>query len=170
MQKQITRKYEANAVTDKNGKKVYHKTNNIKELEHQIRLIYRRIKNILTTYMYEVAKAVVKTKPQVITIEDLNVKGMMQNPHLARAVQEECFYRFRQILTYKCQLNGIELRLADRWYPSSKTCSCCGTVKRDLKLTDRTYICPVCGFIYDRDENAAINLSRCTKYKKIAVA
>ena len=170
LQKQISRKYEANAVTDKNGKKVYHKTNNIKELEHQIRLIYRRMKNILTTYMYEVAKAVVKTKPQAITIEDLNVKGMMQNPHLARAVQEECFYRFRQILTYKCQLNGIELRLADRWYPSSKTCSCCGTVKRDLKLTNRTYICPVCGFTYDRDKNAAINLSRCTKYKKIAVA
>lgn len=82
MQKQISHKYEANAVTDKNGKKVYYKTNNIKKLEHQIRQIYRRIKNILTTYMYEVAKAVVKTKPQAITIEDLNVKGMMQNPHL----------------------------------------------------------------------------------------
>lgn len=170
LQKQVSRKYEANATTDKNGKKVYHKTNNIKKLERHIKLIYRRIKNILTTYMYEVAKAVVKTKPQAITIEDLNVKGMMQNPHLARAVQEECFYRFRQILTYKCQLNGIELRLADRWYPSSKTCSCCATVKHDLKLTDRTYICPVCGFTYDRDENAAINLSRCTKYKQIAVA
>lgn len=170
LQRQVSHKYEANCSTDKNGKKIYHKTNNIKRLERQIKLIYRRIRNVLTTYMYEVAKAVVRTKPQVITIEDLNVKGMLQNPHLARAVQEECFYRFRQILTYKCQLNGIELRLADRWYPSSNTCSCCGSIKHNLKLNDRTYICPVCGFILDRDENAAINLSRCSKYKKIATA
>lgn len=133
-------------------------------------MIYRRIHNILTTYMYEVIKDVMKTKPRVITIGDLNVKGMMQNPHLARAVQEECFYRFRQILTYKCQMAGVEIRLADRWFPSSKTCSCCGSIKHDLKLTDRTYICPVCGFIYDRDENAAINLAGCAKYKKIEVA
>ncbi|MGN0240142.1 MAG: RNA-guided endonuclease InsQ/TnpB family protein [Candidatus Weimeria sp.] len=170
LQREVSRKYEANCTTDKNGKKIYHKTNNIKKIEQQIRLIYRKITNIWTTYMYEVAKAVAKTKPQTIVIEDLNIKGMMQNPHLARTVAEENFYKFRQILTYKGQMNGIAVKFADRWYPSSKKCSCCGNIKHDLKLSDRTYHCLVCGFTIDRDENAAINLERCDRFKKIAVA
>lgn len=93
-------------------------------------------------------------------MEDLNVQGMMKNKHLSKAVQEQCFYEFRRQMQYKCEWNGIELVLADRFYPSSKTCSCCGNVKRDLKLSDRVYKCDVCGTVIDRDYNAAINLSR----------
>lgn len=163
LQRQVSRKYEANATVDKNGKKVFYKTNNIKKLEQQIRLIYRRISNIQKTYMYEVAKAVMKTKSQTIVIEDLNVKGMLQNPKLARSIQEENLSEFRRILTYKCKQNGLKLIMADRWYPSSKTCSCCGNVKHDLKLSDRIYRCDVCGLVMDRDENAAINLEHYPK-------
>ena len=161
IQKQISRKNEANVTVGRNGKKVYHKTNNIRKFEQQERLLYRRISSIQKTYMYEVIGAVLKTKARSIVLEDLNVKGMMQNPHLARAVQEQNLYKFRQILTYKCQKNGIRLFLADRWYPSSKTCSCCGHVKKDLKLHDRTYVCENCGNIMDRDENAAKCLELC---------
>ena len=163
LQRQVSRKYEANATVDKNGKKVFHKTNNIKKFEQQIRMIYRRIGNIQKTYMYEVAKAVMKTKSQTIVIEDLNVKGMLQNPNLARSIPEENLSEFRRILTYKCEQNGMELVIADRWYPSSKTCSCCGNVKHDLKLSDRIYKCDICGLVIDRDENAAINLERYPK-------
>ena len=158
LQRQVSRKYEANATVDKNGKKIFHKTNNIKKLEQQIRLIYRRISNIQKTYMYEVAKSVMKTKSQTIVIEDLNIKGMLQNPKLARSIQEENLSEFRRILTYKCEQNGTELIVADRWYPSSKTCSCCGNIKHDLKLSDRIYMCNACGLVMDRDENAAVNL------------
>ena len=164
LQRQVSRKYEANATIDKNGKKIFHKTNNIKKLEQQIRMIYRRISNIQKTYMYEVTKAVMKTKSQTIVIEDLNVKGMLQNPKLARSIQEENLSEFRRILTYKCEQNGMELVIADRWYPSSKTCSCCGNVKHDLKLSDRIYKGDICGLVIDRDENAALNLE---KYPKI---
>lgn len=170
LQRKVSKKYEANVTYDSKGNKVFHKTNNIKKLEKQIKLIYRRISNIQTTYMYEVVKSVMKTKPQTIILEDLNVKGMMQNPKLAKAVQEQNFYKFRQIVTYKGKINGIEVLLADRWYPSSKTCSCCGNIKSDLKLTDRIYHCDVCGFTMDRDENAAINIENCNKFKKIKVA
>ena len=169
LQRQISRKYEANAVVGKDGKKIYHKTNNIKKLEQQTKLINRRIANIRKTYMYEVIKAVLKTKPQSIILEDLNIRGMMQNPKLAKAIQEQNLYRFRQILTYKCQLYGIDLYLADRWYPSSKTCSCCGWYNPNLKLTDRTFVCEICGLVMDRDENAAKNIQNCpkNKFKKI---
>ena len=115
--------------------------------------------------MYEVIKAVLKTKSQSIILEDLNIRGMMQNPKLAKAIQEQNLYRFRQILTYKCQLNGIDLYLADRWYPSSKTCSCCGWYNPNLKLTDRTFVCEDCGLVMDRDENAAKNIQNCPKNK-----
>ncbi len=170
LQRKVSKKYEANVTYDNKGNKVFHKTNNIKKLEKQIKLIYRRISNIQTTYMYEIAKSVMKTKPQTIILEDLNVKGMMQNPKLAKAVQEQNLYKFRQIIAYKGEMNGIEVLLADRWYPSSKMCSCCGNIKTDLKLSDRTYHCDVCGFVMDRDENAAINIENCNKFKKIKVA
>ena len=120
--------------------------------------------------MYEVAKSVMKTKPQTIILKDLNIKGMMQNPKLAKALQEQNLYKFRQIIAYKGKKNGIRVLLADRWYPSSKMCSCCGNVKTDLKLSDRTYHCDICGFTMDRDENAAINIENCNKFKKIKVA
>lgn len=163
IQRQISRKYEAGAAIDKNGKKVFHKTANIKRLEQQQRLIYRRISNIQKAYMYKVINAVVRTKPQTIVLEDLNVRGMMQNPKLARAVQEQNLSEFRRIMTYKCEQHGIDLVLADRWYPSSKTCSNCGAIKKDLKLTDRTYHCDCCGMTIDRDDNASINLEHYPK-------
>ncbi len=165
IQRQISRKYEANAVTDKNGKKIYHKTKNIEKLEQAERLLYRRISNIQKTYMYEVINSAVRNKPQNIVLEDLNVKGMLQNPRLARAIQEENLSRFRQILTYKCERYGINLVIADRYYPSSKRCSCCGNIKSNLKLSDRVYKCEVCGLIIDRDYNAALNLEKYPKIK-----
>ncbi len=172
IQRLISKKYEANATTDKNGKKIYHKTKNIEKLEQTERLIYRRISNIQKTYMYEVVNDAIRTKPHTIILEDLNVKGMLQNPKLARAIQEENLSKFRQIMTYKCELNGISLEIADRWYPSSKLCSCCGHIKKDLKLSDRTYKCNNCGIEIDRDFNAAINLELypTNGYKKTKVA
>ena len=93
-------------------------------------------------------------------MEDLNIKGMIKNKHLARAIQEQCLYEFIRQMRYKCEWNGIEFVQANRFYPSSKTCSCCGNVKRDLKLSDRIYKCDICGLKIDRDYNAAINLSK----------
>ncbi|MGB5823110.1 MAG: transposase, partial [Proteocatella sp.] len=103
--------------------------------------------------------------PSSITIEDLNVKGMMKNRHLSRAVSQQKFYEFRVKLTNKCKQNDIELRVVDRWYPSSKLCSCCSNVKKDLKLSDRVYICKDCGLVIDRDMNASINLREAKTYK-----
>ena len=160
IQQLISRKYEANAVMDKNGKKVYHKTNNIKKLEHTEKMIYRRIRNIQQTYMYEVINSMLRTKARTIVLEDLNVKGMMQNPKLAKAIQEERLYEFRHIMKYKCERNGTELVIAVRWFPSSKRCCCCGNIKHDLKLKDRTYVCDACGLVMDRDENAALCLEQ----------
>lgn len=165
IQRQISRKYEVNAVTNKSGKKIYHKTKNIEKLEQAERLLYRRISNIQKTYMYEVINSAVRTKPQTIVLEDLNVKGMLKNPRLARAIQEENLSRFRQILAYKCKRYGINLVIADRYYPSSKTCSNCGNIKHNLKLSDRTYKCECCGLTIDRDYNAALNLENYPKIK-----
>ena len=99
-------------------------------------------------------------RPSKIVIEDLNVKGMMKNKHLSKAIAQQGFNEIKNQLAYKCEDYGIELVLADRWYPSSKTCSKCGAINKDLKLKDRTFICPVCGHTIDRDLNAAINLSQ----------
>lgn len=158
IQRQISRKYEANVSFDNKGNKVYHKTNNIKALEQQVKLIYRRIRNIRQNYMYETVNSILKTKARNITVEDLNIRGMLQNPKLAKAIQEERLYEFRRILTYKCERLGINLTIADRFFPSSKLCSCCGYKKIDLKLADRKWTCPSCGEHHDRDENAAVNL------------
>ncbi len=106
----------------------------------------------------------VKTKPSYITIEDLNVSGMMKNKHLSKAVASQKFYEFRTKLQAKCKENGIELRVVDRWYPSSKTCHCCGAIRKDLKLSDRIFQCD-CGYIEDRDFNAALNLRDATTYE-----
>ena len=106
----------------------------------------------------------VRNKPQYIAIEDLNVKGMMKNKHLSKAVAEQKFYEFRNKLTTKCNALGIELRIVDRFYPSSKLCHCCGSIKKDLKLKDRIYKCE-CGYVEDRDYNASLNLRDCLTYK-----
>lgn len=105
-----------------------------------------------------------KTKPSYITIENLNVKGMMKNRHLSKAIASQKFYEFRIRLQAKCKENGIELRIVDRFYPSSKTCHNCGSVKSDLKLSDRTFHCVECGYTADRDYNASLNLKDCQTY------
>lgn len=154
LQKQVSRKYENN----KEGNR-YHKTANIVKLEKQIRLLHRRLANIRLNYNHQITTEIVKTKPSQIVIEDLNIKGMMKNRHLSKAIAEQSLYQLTQLLDYKCKLYGIKLVKADRWFPSSKTCSECGCVKHDLKLSDRVYKCTECGSEIDRDLNAAINLS-----------
>ena len=156
LQKQASRKYEQN----KQGKE-YVKTKNIIKLEKQIQQIYRRLANIRNNYLHQTTISIVKTKPYRIVIEDLNIKGMMKNKHLSKAISKQGFYEFKRQLEYKCKFRGIELVVADRFYPSSKTCSQCGKIKDDLKLKDRVYNCN-CGLYIDRDLNASINLS---KYK-----
>lgn len=156
LQRQGSRKYDKN----KKGKE-YVKTSNIIKLEKQIQQIHRRLANIRNNYIHQTTTSIVKTKPYRVVIEDLNVKGMMKNKHLSKAISKQGFYEFKRQLEYKCKFRGIELVIADRFYPSSKTCSQCRKVKQDLKLKDRVYKCS-CGLNIDRDLNASINLS---KYK-----
>ncbi|WP_288834973.1 transposase [uncultured Catenibacterium sp.] len=130
----------------------------------KIQKFHRRIDNIRTDYINKIIAEIVKTKPSHITIEDLNVSGMMKNRHLSKAVASQKFYEFRTKLLAKCKENGIELRVADRWFPSSKTCHCCKNIKKDLKLSDRLFRCD-CGYIEDRDFNAALNLGDATTYE-----
>ena len=132
---------------------------NIERQNRKIRLIHRRINDIRTNYLHQTTRAIVKTKPSRIVMETLNVKGMMKNRHLSKAIAAQKFYEFKRQMQYKCEALGIELVEVDRFYPSSKTCSHCGYIKRDLKLKDRVYICPECGLVIDRDLNAAINLA-----------
>ncbi|MGL5765029.1 MAG: RNA-guided endonuclease InsQ/TnpB family protein [Sarcina sp.] len=153
LQRQVSRKYEQN----KKGKE-YVKTSNIIKLEKQIQLMHRRLANIRNNYLHQTTTSIVKTKPYRIVIEDLAISNMMKNRHLSKAISKQGFYEFRRQLEYKCKFRGIELVIADRWYPSSKTCSQCGEIKKDLKLKDRVYDCS-CGLNIDRDLNASINLS-----------
>lgn len=157
LQRSIARKYEAN----KQGKK-YIKTKNIERLENKLRKLYCRISNIRQNYIHQCTHALVSLLPSRVVMEDLNITGMMKNRHLARAIQEQCLYEFIRQMRYKCEWNSIEFIQADRFYPSSKTCSCCGNIKRDLKLSDKIYKCDICGLKIDRDYNAAINLSKYT--------
>ena len=153
LQRQVSRKYEQN----KKGKE-YVKTKNIIKLEKQIQQIHRRLANIRNNYLHQTTTSIVKTKPYRVVIEDLNVKGMMKTKHLSDAIRKQGFYEFKRQLEYKCKFRGIELVVADRFYPSSKTCSQCGEIKKDLKLKDRVYKCS-CGLTIDRDLNASINLA-----------
>ena len=137
---------------------------NIQKQRLKVQKLYHRIDNIRTDYINKTIAEIVKTKPSYITIEDLNVSGMMKNKHLSKAVASQKFYEFRTKLQAKCNENGIELRVVDRWFPSSKTCHCCGAIKKDLKLSDRTFTCD-CGYIEDRDFNAALNLRDATTYE-----
>ena len=153
LQRQVSRKYEMN----KKGSK-FVKTNNIIKLERQIKLVHRRLNNIRNNHIHQATSKIIKLNPYRVVMEGLNVSGMMKNKHLAEKIAEQKFYEFKRQMKYKCQFNKIEFALADRWYPSSKACSCCKNIKKDLKLSDRTYNCNVCGLVIDRDKNASINL------------
>ena len=157
-QRSLSRKYEN---VKKGGPT---QRSNIQKQRLKVQKLYHRIDNIRTDYINKTIAEIVKTKPSYITIEDLNVSGMMKNKHLSKAVASQKFYEFRTKLQAKCNENGIELRVVDRWFPSSKTCHCCGAIKKDLKLSDRTFTCD-CGYIEDRDFNAALNLRDATTYE-----
>lgn len=137
---------------------------NIQKQKLKVQKLHHRINNIRTDYINKTVAEIVKTKPSYITIEDLNVSGMMKNRHLSKAVASQKFYEFRTKLKIKCDDNGIELRIVDRFYPSSKLCHCCGSIKKDLKLSDRIYRCD-CGYVEDRDFNASLNLRDAVTYK-----
>ena len=137
---------------------------NIQKQKLKVQKLHHKIDNIRTDYINKTIAEIVKTKPSYITIEDLNVSGMMKNKHLSKAVASQKFYEFRTKLQAKCKEIGIELRVVDRWYPSSKTCHCCGVIRKDLKLSDRIFRCD-CGYIEDRDFNAALNLRDATTYE-----
>ena len=157
-QRSLSRKYE-NLKKGESTQKT-----NIQKQRLKVQKLHHRIDNIRTDYINKTIAEIVKTKPSYITIEDLNVKGMMKNRHLSKAVASQKFYEFRTKLQAKCNENGIELRVVDRWYPSSKTCHCCGAVKKDLKLSDRMFKCS-CGYVEDRDFNAALNLRDAITYE-----
>ena len=137
---------------------------NIQKQKLKVQKLHHRIDNIRTDHINKTIAEIVKTKPSYITIEDLNVSGMMKNRHVSKAVASQKFYEFRTKLKVKCDDNGIELRIADRFYPSSKICHCCGSAKKDLKLSDRIYKCS-CGYVEDRDLNASLNLKDAVTYK-----
>ena len=137
---------------------------NIQKQKLKVQKLHHKIDNIRTDYINKTIAEIVKTKPSYITIEDLNVSGMVKNKHLSKAVASQKFYEFRTKLQGKCKESGIELRVVDRWYPSSKTCHCCGAIRKDLKLSDRIFRCD-CGYIEDRDFNAALNLRDATTYE-----
>ena len=140
---------------------------NLLKQQIKVQKVFHQLDNIRTDYVNKCISEIVKAKPSYITIEDLNVKQMMKNKHLSMNIQKQNFYGFRKKLTDKCKEFGIELRVVDRWYPSSKTCHNCGCVKHDLKLSERVYKCPECGFKIDRDLNAAFNLRDSKIYKVI---
>ena len=137
---------------------------NIRKQKLKVQKLHQRLENIRTDYINKTISEIVKTKPSHITVEDLNVSGMMKNRHLSKAVASQKFYEFRTKLKTKCEEFGIELRIVSRWYPSSKICHCCGHIKKDLKLSDRVYRC-ACGYIEDRDFNAALNLRDAETYE-----
>ena len=157
-QRSLSRKYE----NIKKGESTQRA--NIQKQKRVVQKLHHKIDNIRTDYINKTIAEMVKTKPSYITIEDLNVSGMMKNRHLSKAVASQKFYEFRTKLQAKCKESGIELRVVNRWYPSSKTCHCCGTIKKDLKLSDRIFQCD-CGYIEDRDFNAALNLRDATTYE-----
>lgn len=149
LQRKLSKKYTINK---------HEKTKNILKLEKGLLKLNHRLTNICHNYIHQVTSEIVSRKPMFISLEDLNVSGMMKNRHLAKAVQEQSFYSFKEILSYKAKWNNIQIIEVPTFYPSSKTCSVCGTVKSDLKLSDRVFICPECGNKMDRDFNASINL------------
>ena len=154
LQRSISRSYEKN----KKGKE-YCKTNNVIKKEKLLLKLYHRLTNIRQNHLHQTTSEIVKREPSFICVEDLNVRGMMKNRHLSKAVHQQCFYEFRRQIEYKSAWNNIPVIVADRFFPSSKLCSCCGMIKKDLKLSDRIYKCE-CGNVIDRDYQAALNLKR----------
>lgn len=157
-QRSLSRKYE----NLKKGESTQRE--NIQKQKLKVQKLHHKMDNIRTDHINKTIAEIVKTKPSYITIEDLNVKGMMKNRCLSKAVASQKFYEFRTRLKAKCDENGIELRVADRFYPSSKTCHHCGSVRKNLKLSDRIYRCE-CGYVADRDLNAALNLKDAKTYR-----
>lgn len=163
-ERKLSRKYLKNTKGyTKDRKPIYsrplYECKNINKQIGEIRCLYKKLTDIRTNYIHQTTTEIVKTKPLRVVMEDLNVRGMMKNKHLAKAIQEQCFYEFIRQMKYKCEKYGIEFVQVDRFYPSSKKCSCCGNIKKDLKLSDRTYICSECGLVIDRDYNSSINLA-----------
>ena len=152
LQRSISRGYEKN----KRGVS-YCKTSNIIKREKELLKIVKRLTNIRRNHLHQTTSEIVKRKPSFICLEDLNVSGMMKNKHLSKAVQQQGLYEFRRQIEYKSEWNNISVIIADRFFPSSKLCSCCGNIKKGLKLSDRTYKCE-CGNIIDRDFQASLNL------------
>ena len=154
LQRSISRKYNMN----KRGES-YKKTSNIIKREKELLKVIKRLTNIRRNHLHQTTSEIVKRKPSFICIEDLNVSGMMKNKHLSKAIQQQSFYEFRRQIEYKAKWNNIPVIIADRFFPSSKLCSCCGEIKKDLKLSDRIYQCD-CGNIIDRDYQASLNLKQ----------
>ena len=154
LQRSVSRKYEA--AKKRTGR--YEKSNNILKEEEKIRRLHHRLDCIRQNHVHQATHYFVSLLPERIVMEDLNVIGMMKNRHLSKAIGQQGFAEFRRQIAYKSDWNGIKTVYADRFYPSSKTCSVCGHIKPDLKLSDRTYVCSECGAILDRDFNAAVNL------------
>ena len=154
LQRSISRRYESN----KKGNS-YCKTSNIIKRQKELLKVIKRLTNIRRNHLHQITSEIIKRKPSFICIEDLNVSGMMKNKHLSKAIQQQGFYEFRRQIEYKSAWNNIPVIIADRFFPSSKLCSCCGMIKKDLKLSDRIYQC-VCGNIIDRDFQASLNLKQ----------
>lgn len=161
-QRCLSRKYESKK---KKGGKTVTASANIEKQKLKVQKLHQRIKHIREDYENKVIHEIVKQKPRFITVEDLNVKGMMKNKHLAKAVAAQRFNNLLVKLKRKAEIIGIEFRVVDIFYPSSKTCHCCGHIHKDLKLKDRVYVCPKCGYTEDRDFNASLNLRDAKKYR-----
>ena len=177
-QRALSRKYENNMINKvyyKTGKKKghlkdyewerpLHKCKNLNKNQRLVNKLYERITRIRTDYNQKALQSILKQKPSFIVIEDLNIKGLMKNKHLSKAISNAQWYKSRQFLMNQCEKLGIELRLAPRFYPSSKLCSCCGYKNTELKLKERTWTCPKCSVVHDRDKNASLNLEQCQNY------
>jgi len=154
LQRKVSKKYEIG----KEGENRFTKTSNIIKLENLLRVLNQKISNKRKNYLHQTTTEIIKRKPNFIVLEDLNVSGMIKNRCLSKAIQNQSFYEFRRQIEYKSKWNNIEFIIAYRYFPSSKNCSQCGGYKKDLKLSDREYICKECGSILDRDYNASLNL------------
>ena len=163
-QRKLSRKYESLKIRNKNIKEGRATRQNIQKQVVKVQKLHQRLTNIRTDYINKIVSSIIKQKPSYITIEDLAVSNLMKNKHLSKAIASQKFFEFKTKLMFKCKENHIELRIVDRFYPSSKTCSNCGKIKKDLKLSDRIYKCD-CGFTIDRDLNASINLKNAKEYK-----
>ena len=163
-QRKLSRKYESLKTRNKNIREGRATSQNIQKQIVKVQKLHQRLTNIRTDYINKTVFSIIKQKPSYITIEDLAVSNLMKNKHLSKAIASQKFFEFKTKLMSKCKQNNIELRIVDRFYPSSKTCSQCGKVKKDLKLSDRIYKCD-CGLAIDRDLNASINLKNAKEYK-----